>query len=78
MIAGQQRQEIKQVEGTLVEITPEQRKAQQIARRIDIRKCRTYEELLAYGEQQGYQYPQAWARKQLTIREQYKSKRAQP
>ena len=76
MIAGQQRQEIKQVEGTLIEITPEQRKAQQIARRIDIRKCRTYEELLAYAEQQGYQYPQAWARKQLSIREQYKSKRA--
>jgi superfamily II DNA or RNA helicase len=76
MVAGAVRREIKQVEGTLVEITPEQRKAQQIARRIDIRKCRTYEELLAYGEQQGYQYPAQWSRKQLSIREQYKSKRA--
>jgi superfamily II DNA or RNA helicase len=77
MVAGAVRREIKQVEGTLVEITPEQRKAQQIARRLDIRKCRTYEELLAYAEQQGYQYPSAWSRKQLSIREQYKSKRAQ-
>jgi hypothetical protein len=77
MVAGAVRREIKQVEGTLVEITPEQRKAAQVARRIDIRKCRTYEELLAYGEQQGYQYPAQWARKQLSIREQYKKRAAQ-
>jgi superfamily II DNA or RNA helicase len=51
MIAGQQRQEIKQVEGTLVEITPEQRKAQQIAKKRDISACRTHAELTQHLKQ---------------------------
>jgi hypothetical protein len=63
------RREIKQVEGTLVEISPAERKAAQVARKREEWQCKTLEDFVELGKARGYQYPHAWAKKRFAFRQ---------
>lgn len=64
--------EISQEDGELVEIDPN---IIRIQKKQENRAARTLEELVALGKSRGYPKAEAWATKQIQIREQYRAKR---
>lgn len=67
--AGAVRREIKQVEGTLVEISPAERKAAQVVRKREEWQCKTLEDFIELGKARNYSYPHAWAKKRFAFRQ---------
>ena len=63
--------QIEYEDGELVEIDANAIKAQ---RKEENRKAKTLPELIALGHSRGYKSPEAWARKQIEIRESYRAK----
>lgn len=67
-IPGAKKREIKQVEGELVEITPEARLLIRKQRITEERQCKTLEDFIELGRSRDYKFPRQWAEKRFGFR----------